>query len=178
MRQRWAAFSPRVCFNLFFHSWKQPLLWRVSVSLLSGCRQVGSFAECPRHGGVKGSSWSATKPFGGFGGQIQCLLFATVPNTQAWAQPVNSAQGTHDFRGAWPVHMGMGSQTSPLELEVISPKAEFDANLYMFAGILAFLKMLLLQKWSQNAQFFFSSHQFNLILNHYSEALRLKVYLL
>lgn len=33
----------------------------------------------------------------------------------------------------------------PEEVEVI-PKAEFDANLCMFAGILSFLKMLPLQK--------------------------------
>lgn len=77
--------------------------------------------------------------------------------------------------------MRMSLQTSPLELEVISPKAEFDADLYMFAGILALLKMLLLQKQIQNDQLFFfflSSNQFNVILNHCSKVLRLKVYLL
>jgi len=42
--------------------------------------------------------------------------------------------------------MGMGSQTRPLELDVISPEAEFDANLWMFAWMLALLEVLLLQK--------------------------------
>lgn len=55
----------------------------------------------------------------------------------------------------------------------MSPAAEGDAN-YVLAGIGAFFDMLLLQKQSQNAQFYVTSNQFKLDVKCYSESPRLK----